>query len=145
MPAKKSQNKSANKEDRNSAPPPGPGQDLTIVWLRQDLRLADQPALYEASRRGGAVVAVYIWAPHEECPWSPGAASKVWLHFSLTRLDEALRSLGSRLFIFDCRQGKATSLTVLQELSRRLGARAIFWNRRYEPAIIERDNKIKTH
>ncbi len=47
----------------------------TIVWLRQDLRLADNPALHAARQRGGPVVPLFIWAPDEEGAWPPGGAS----------------------------------------------------------------------
>jgi len=120
----------------------------TIVWLRQDLRLADQPALSHAvadlkdSGDGSAVMLVYIWAPQEEGSWAPGGASKVWLHQSLQKLSAQLDQIGSKLFIFDCsRQG--SSLSVLEGLRSELGAEAVYWNRRYEPAVIERDKKIK--
>jgi deoxyribodipyrimidine photo-lyase len=45
----------------------------TIVWLRNDLRLADNPALADAAARG-PVVPVYVWSPDEEGDWPPGAA-----------------------------------------------------------------------
>ena len=35
----------------------------TIVWLRQDLRLDDNPALRAAVARGGPVVPVFVWVP----------------------------------------------------------------------------------
>ena len=69
----------------------------TIVWLRQDLRLADQPALNAAAARG-AVVPVFIWAPEEEGNWAPGRASRWWLHHTLAALDADLRRLGSWLW-----------------------------------------------
>ncbi|BAQ09220.1 deoxyribodipyrimidine photolyase [Bacillus sp. OxB-1] len=37
----------------------------TIVWFRNDLRLHDHPALWEASR-SGAVIPVYIAPPDEQ-------------------------------------------------------------------------------
>lgn len=118
----------------------------TIVWLRQDLRLSDQPALHEAAQRGGPVLVVYIWSPREEAPWAPGAASRVWLHFSLLHLEQALRAIGSRLLIFDLdRVADRNSLDLLADLSKTTGARALLWNRRYEPVVIERDKKIKAH
>jgi deoxyribodipyrimidine photolyase len=40
---------------------------VSIVWLRQDLRLADNPALSAAVNRG-AVVPVFIYAPEEDAP-----------------------------------------------------------------------------
>jgi len=83
----------------------------TLVWFRRDLRLTDNPALHAALARGGPVIPVYIWAPEEEGAWSPGSASRWWLHQSLVALDTGLRSKGSRLVI---RQGK--SLAVLHAL-----------------------------
>ena len=46
----------------------------SLVWLRGDLRLADNPALAAALQRGGPVVPVFIHAPEEETPWVPGGA-----------------------------------------------------------------------
>jgi len=110
-----------------------------IVWFRHDLRLADNPALTAAARRGGPVLPVYIWAPEEEGDWPPGTAARWWLHRSLTRLGEALAAQGSRLVI---RRGP--SLEALQSLVAETGATAVYWNRRYEPAIIPRDTQIKS-
>jgi len=119
----------------------------TIVWLRQDLRLADHPALsraHDRSRDGeGDVIVVYIWAPQEESPWEPGGASKVWLHQSLAKLSAQLEAIDSRLFIFDCSKG-GSSLGVLQGIAAALDADTVYWTRRYEPAVIERDKKIKS-
>ena len=71
----------------------------TIVWFRQDLRLADNPALLAAAARGGPVTPVYIHAPDEEGDWPAGGASRWWLHHSLTALDKSLRNIGSRLIV----------------------------------------------
>jgi deoxyribodipyrimidine photo-lyase len=110
----------------------------TIIWFRQDLRLADNPALAAAVARGGPVVPVYIWLPAEEGDWAPGAASRWWLHQSLAALDADLRQCGSRLIV---RRG--ASLPVLRELVRATGAGAVCWNRRYEPASLARDAQVK--
>lgn len=110
----------------------------SLVWFRSDLRLADNPALHSAVERGGPVVCVYIWAPDEERPWPPGAASRWWLHHSLLRLDESLRRMGSRLLI---RRGP--TLNALASLVAETGASAIHWNGRHEPAVIERDRRLQ--
>ncbi len=47
-----------------------------IVWLRRDLRLADNPAIHAALAEHARVLPVYIHAPEEEAPWEPGAASR---------------------------------------------------------------------
>jgi deoxyribodipyrimidine photo-lyase len=109
-----------------------------IVWLRRDLRLADNPALDAATRSGGRIIPVYIHAPAEEHPWEPGAASRWWLHQSLRALQTALREHGSRLVL---RRG--ASLATLRELLASTGARTLYWNRLYEPALQERDRLIR--
>ena len=70
-----------------------------------------------------------------------GGASKVWLHQSLTKLTESIAELGLELLIFDC--SEKSSLALLTSLAKTTGAQAVYWNRRYEPAIIERDKEIK--
>lgn len=110
----------------------------SILWFRQDLRLADNPALLAAMGRGGPIVPVFVWAPEEEGGWQPGAASRWWLHQSLAQLDASLRRLGSRLII---RRGP--TLDTLRELLDETASTAVFWNRRYEPAAIERDTRVK--
>lgn len=114
--------------------------DPVLVWFRNDLRLADNPALEAALRSGGPVIPVYVWSPDEEAPWEPGAASRWWLHHSLAALSERLREVGSNCVV---RRGPAAD--VLGRLIAETGARSVFWNRRYEPASIARDTRIKDH
>ncbi|ETW94985.1 MAG: hypothetical protein ETSY1_32520 [Candidatus Entotheonella factor] len=109
-----------------------------ILWFRHDLRLHDNPALRAAVGHGGSVIPVFIWAPEEEGDWAPGEASQWWLHQSLAHLSEVLQSQGSRLIL---RRGG--SLNALQALVRDTGAQAVFWNRRYEPVIRQRDDTIQ--
>lgn len=110
----------------------------TIVWFRQDLRVEDHPALTAAIESGGFVIPLYIWAPDEEGNWAPGAASRWWLHHSLESLSADLAKNGLKLII---RSG--SSLAVLKDIVRQSGASQVFWGRRYEPAAIARDAKIK--
>lgn len=110
---------------------------ISIVWLRRDLRLYDNPALCAAAEQG-RVLPVYIHAPDEDVPWAPGGAACWWLHHSLAALDRNLRRRHSRLII---RRGPG--LEALQRLIEETGARTVYWNRLYEPAAIERDTRIK--
>jgi deoxyribodipyrimidine photo-lyase len=110
----------------------------TLLWFRQDLRLADNPALAAAVARGGPVIPVYVWSPEEEGSAAPGAACRWWLHQSLKALDASLRPLGSRLIV---RRGPARA--TLGALAAETGATAVLWNRRYEPAVSARDREVK--
>ena len=108
-----------------------------IVWFRNDLRLADNPALAAASRHQ-SIVAVFIWSPTEEGHWTPGGASRWWLERALTSLQVQLKDMGNTLLIMSGESGK-----ILLDLAAKFGAKHIYWNRRYEPAIVVRDHGIK--
>lgn len=105
-----------------SAPP-------VIVWFRQDLRLRDNPALAAALALGGPVLPVFILDDSGEGRWPPGQASRWWLHHSLAALAAALREHGLSLHL-----ARGESREELRRIARASGARAVFWNRRYEPA-----------
>ncbi len=109
-----------------------------IVWFRNDLRLADNPALTHAIYNHKHVIPVYIHAPDEANPWQPGAASNWWLHESLKSLQASLEKMGSFIHI-----EAGSSQEILQRLTREYNVSAIYWNRLYEPALIERDSKLK--
>ena len=110
-----------------------------IVWFRQDLRLRDNPALEAACERAGPIIPVFILDEAGDGKWPMGAASRWWLHHSLTSLDASLRERGSRLVV-----ARGDSLRVLAGIAGKTGARAVFWNRRYEPSVVARDTAVKT-
>lgn len=110
----------------------------TLLWFRNDLRLDDNSALAAAIEAGADVIPVFIWSPDEDAGWSPGAASKWWLHHALESLRERLRGLGSELIL---RRGD--SLEELREIIQETGATQVFWNRRYAGAQRSVDVAVK--
>jgi len=110
----------------------------SIVWFRDDLRVADHPALHAATERGEPVVCVYVL--DEESPGIRplGGAAKWWLHGSLAALAADLERLGARLVL---RRGAAER--VIRSLADATGAGAVFWNRRYGGPERELDTRLK--
>jgi len=98
-----------------------------LVWLRRDLRLADNPALYRAAN-AGPVVAVYVLDDVAAKHHAYGGASRWWLHHSLSRLAQSLEARGSKLIL---RRGDAVE--ELAKLAAEVGASTIHANRHYEP------------
>jgi deoxyribodipyrimidine photo-lyase len=98
----------------------------SLVWLRDDLRLDDNPALCEAAALGLPLTVVYVL--DEESPGMRplGGATRWWLHHSLKALASALEATGSRLLL---RRGPAEH--IIQKLAGETGAGHLFWNRRY--------------
>ncbi len=105
-----------------------------IFWFRQDLRLSDNPGLTEAAKRG-AILPIYVLDDANAGDHQMGGASRWWLHHSLRALNERL---GGTLACF---QGDASD--ILPQLIEQTGARAVYWNRCYEPWRIKRDTQIK--
>jgi deoxyribodipyrimidine photo-lyase len=110
----------------------------SIVWLRDDLRVADNPALHAAVERGEPVVVVYVLDEESDGIRPLGGAARWWLHMSLSRLGDSLRGLGSPLVL---RRGRAAD--VIDALVAEVGAGAVLWNRRYGGAEIAVDTAIK--
>ena len=104
----------------------------TILWLRRDLRLGDNPALVAAAReahaRGGGLLPVYVWEPPGRRPWAPGGAARWWLFRSLESLDADLRRLGSRLLV-----ERGDPADVVATLAADLAAGAVVWAEGLEP------------
>ncbi|MAS86807.1 MAG: deoxyribodipyrimidine photolyase [Micavibrio sp.] len=105
-----------------------------IVWFRQDLRLADNPALHAAASEG-KILPIYILDDTNAGTWKMGAANRVWTHHSLIDLNT---QLNGKLCIL-----KGDAKKLVPQLIKETKAKAIYWNRCYEPWRISRDKKIK--
>ena len=110
-----------------------------IVWFRDDLRLADQPALASALAHDGPVLCVYILDEVSPGLRPLGGASRWWLHHSLEQLASSLSKIGGRLDVLT-----GASDQILTALANASGADKVVWTRRYGAAEIALDSKIKT-
>jgi deoxyribodipyrimidine photo-lyase len=111
----------------------------SIVWLRDDLRLADNPALRAAVDRGEPIVVLYVLDEESPRVRPLGGAARWWLHHSLASLGERLRERGGDLVL---RRGRAAD--VVREVVSDAGAGAVFWNRRYSGPERDIDTGIKS-
>lgn len=98
-----------------------------IVWLRRDLRLADQPALYAAAQEG-PVICVYVLDDEGPGNRAMGGASRWWLHHSLQAMDRELGKHQGKLIL---RRGDAAD--EIARLAEETGAAAVHAIRHYEP------------
>lgn len=109
-------------------------KEITLHWFRQDLRIDDNPALSAAAEQG-AVLPIYILDDHNAGEHVMGAASRVWLHYSLSALDKSLKG---KLCVY---QGDPEK--VLTQIIEKNNIKAVYWNRCYEPWRIKRDKRLK--
>ena len=115
------------------------------MWLRQEMRLADNPALSAAAATGAPVIPVWILAPDEEQGgWPLMGAARYWMHHSLNQLQHALATLGSGLVLRDgtANGGGGGSLLELLMVCQETGATDVYWCDLYEPWFHARDGQI---
>ncbi len=103
-----------------------------IVWFRNDLRLADNPALHAAVAEGGDVLPVFIL--DEDI----GGAARWWLHHSLAALDEDLHKRGAALVL---RRGKPAE--VIPKLAAEVKATSVHAAQSFEPAMRQTDQAVE--
>lgn len=107
--------------------------DISLMWFRRDLRLADNLALVRCLERSRTVVPVAVEPP----AYGPGTAALAWRSQSLTALDVALGLRGSRLVI---RETPAPDTLV--RLAGEAGASAVFCTRSWDPASIAEETEV---
>ena len=108
-----------------------------LVWLRRDLRLADQPAFHAAAAGGVPVVPVYVLDDEGAGARRLGGASRWWLHHSLEALGRDLRHAGSRLIL---RCGPVTR--ELAAVAKEVGAREVHALAHFEPWWREAEDEV---
>ena len=102
-----------------------------LHWFREDLRLADNPALHQSSE-DDEIIALFV------LPENLGGASKWWLHHSLESLKEDLDGFGVQLIFHD---GNPT--TVVPDIAKQAGVDLVTWSRVYSPLGIDQGLAVK--
>ena len=110
-------------------PPP------VLAWFRRDLRLSDNPALNAAAATGQPVLPVVVL---DEDFRALGAAASWRLGRSIEELGRAIAAQGGVLHVL-----RGDGAAAIGGLVRATGATAVFWNRRYAPALVEADRALK--
>ena len=100
-------------------------QPPIVVWFRDDLRLADHPALDAAARTGAPLICVYVFDNQSsKSGLRPlGGASLWWLARSLQALSADLEAKGAKLIL-----RKGSTANVLVDIARESHAQSVYWN-----------------
>jgi deoxyribodipyrimidine photo-lyase len=121
----------------------GKGQPRSLVWLRNDLRLRDNPAL-DAARRDGPVVAVYCWCPEQWRSHGMGPRRMAFLLRHLRVLANDLAARGIPLHILRAERFNAVPDALLT-LAQSLGVSAVHCNAEYPVDEQRRDRRVAQH
>ncbi|WP_293779485.1 deoxyribodipyrimidine photo-lyase [uncultured Oxalicibacterium sp.] len=114
-----------------------PQFDTTLVWFRRDLRNFDHAALHYALAQSRQVYCVFIFDKDilESLPRRDRRVE--FIHDSVHELDTALQTSGGGLIVRHAR-----AIEAIPQLAEELGADAVFANRDYEPAAVQRDEAV---
>jgi deoxyribodipyrimidine photo-lyase len=110
-----------------------------LLWLRRDLRLDDNRALFEALTRTREVYCVFVFDTAILDALENRADRRVWFIWqSLAQLHEALARQGSGLIVLHGRSADA-----IPALAAKLQVEAVYANHDYEPAAVSRDDAVR--
>ncbi|MBL6784732.1 MAG: deoxyribodipyrimidine photo-lyase [Rickettsiales bacterium] len=106
-----------------------------LIWFRNDLRLSDNLALDNAANNN-ELVFLYIYDPN----YAIGSASKWFLHQALKSLKQDIKQNYNADLLIEF----GDSQEIIEKYLADYQIEKVFWNRVYEPEIIQRDIKIKS-
>ena len=114
-------------------------QEINICWLRRDLRLQDNTALYNALRSGFPVLMIFIFDRKILDNLEDKRDKRVsFIHEKLKEIDSEIKKHHSSLFVLN-----DITIKAFENLCNDFDVKEVFTNHDYEPYAIERDSKIK--
>ncbi len=114
-----------------------------LVWLRRDLRVHDNAALYHALQHARQVHVVFVFDSAILEPLPRADRRVEFIRESLVELDARLRELGGERCGLIVRHGLAER--EVPQLAQQLGALAVFASHDDEPAALRRDGLVRGH
>jgi len=95
-------------------------KEISVFWVRQDLRVLDNPALTQALKSKNVVV-LYILDDESAAEFRMGSASRWWLHHSLESFNQSI--------VGQLTLARGNAQTVLMEICQRFDICEVNWNR----------------
>jgi len=112
-------------------------EKISIVWLRRDLRLEDNTALYQAVNHGLPILVVFIFDPEilEKLPKNDARVN--FIHQNLEQINSIVKEKNGGLHIEHNRPIKAW-----ENILSSYDVDKVFFNRDYEPYALARDKNV---
>jgi deoxyribodipyrimidine photo-lyase len=114
--------------------------EVSVCWLRRDLRLNDNCALYHALKSGYPVLAIFIFDKNILDQLPKKDARVTFIYQTLKSIQSELQKLGSSLLVLYDTPEKAWP-KILQDYK----VKAVFANHDYEPYATKRDDSLSEY
>ncbi len=111
--------------------------EVVIWWIRRDIRIFDNKALYQALQTGRPVLPLFIFDSNLLSDLSPSDRRVEFLKQRIRALDTHLRSMGSAIWMAS---GEPTE--IFGRLLHSFAVREVFAGADYEPYSIRRDRAV---
>lgn len=112
--------------------------EISICWLRRDLRLQDNASLYHALKNSDKVLLLFIFDTTILNKLPSKEDKRVsFIHESLIDINQEIRKYDSSLFILH-----DNPLAAFEKLNEQFHIKAVYTNSDYEPYAIKRDKQI---
>jgi len=114
-------------------------KEICICWLRRDLRLNDQAALYHALMSNYPVLPIFIFDPEILDKLTDRDDKRIaFIHHQLKKLNVELNSHGSTLLVMH-----DPVIPAFEKLNEQFNIKEVYINHDYEPYAIDRDLKVR--
>jgi deoxyribodipyrimidine photo-lyase len=112
---------------------------IAICWLRRDLRLEDNAAMYHALKSGYAVLPLFIFDKNILDKLTEKADRRVtFIHQTLQQLQQQLSAYQSSLLV-----KYGTPIEIWKNVIDQYDVKAVYTNHDFEPYALERDKNVK--
>ena len=114
-------------------------RDISVCWIRRDLRLEDNAALYHALTSGFPGLLVFIFDTNilKQLPQKEDKRL-VFIHQNLQKINSLLKQYDSSLYVLH-----ATPVAAFEKLCEQFTIKTVFANHDYEPYARSRDLEIE--
>ena len=110
-------------------------QKKNIVWLREDFRLEDNPALYEISKKNEKFTIFYLYN-HKK--FEDRSAQRWWLYQSLNNYQKKLGNIGIKLEIYE-----GNEIDIVKNLIKNEHINTFYWNTVFTPQELSIEKKVE--
>ena len=113
-----------------------------LVWLRNDIRMDDNPGLRKACEECDAVLAIYLWSPEQLNRHNEANIKVEFLIKNLQSLEENLNSINIPILVIDNKDFSSAGQNI-SNLIKKHSIDKVYWGKEFGFDEINRDKSVE--